>query len=475
MKETHFTKGQLSCSYWKQESGVPAPLIVLLNERELSGDARVFLTEEFQQKFPCSILWVESKTGFSEWEPAKSLRTLLFELEARQPEDIDGCRMYLIGSSAAWAIGSRFPRRFAAMMALGGHCDPYAARNMKFTPVWAFGYARQVNRKLPTSPKYAAAALRSCGSQYVKYMEVSAGHDIWRECFSGENTKTILNWLFSQNRKYIFEVTYLRPGIFRIDDYFTSSAYLVCGTQKALLIDTGLGEGNLPALVHSLTTLPIEVALTHPHEDHMAHSFRFEKTWLHRWDIETMDENRAEMEKVFGRTLSPAPKPEQMYTLDNETSIDLGGGVVIEAVELGGHTPNSMIFIDRAHECIFTGDAIGSGYIALMICGKGEWRQVITHYRDELLRFQPKLPSLEGYAWYGGHFIQENGCDLDRQEDYLSGRSEYYLPISGDVVNDMIVLCGKLLSGQVPESQILDEPEHYCEYRSAGMIFRLTD
>lgn len=44
----------------------------------------------------------------------------------------------------------------------------------------------------------------------------------------------------------MFEVKYLCPGLFRIDDYFTSSAYLICGAEKALLIDTGLGEGDLP-------------------------------------------------------------------------------------------------------------------------------------------------------------------------------------------------------------------------------------
>lgn len=134
-----------------------------------------------------------------------------------------------------------------------------------------------------------------------------------------------------------------------------------------------------------------------------------------------------------------------------------------------------MVFIDRAHECVFTGDAIGSGYIALMICSRDQWRQLISHYQDELLRFQKYLPSLQNYAWYGGHFIQENGCDLNRQEDYLSGSSTYYLPISEDVVNDMALLCGRLLSGEIPESQFLNGPEHYCEFQNAGMIFRITD
>ena len=36
-------------------------------------------------------------------------------------------------------------------------------------------------------------------------------------------------------------------------------------------------------------------------------------------------------------------------------------------------------------------------------------------------------------------------------------------------------LCDKLLSGEIPEETILVNPKHYCEYKSAGMTFRLTD
>ena len=165
MNEMNYIRGEIHCRYWKQETGAPMPLLVLLSENagEQKVKPQVFLSEEFQQKFPCSVLLVESGADLNVWEPAKALRSLLFELEAEQPEVIDGCRMYLIGSSAAWTIGSRFPRRFAAVVALGGRGDPHAARSMKFTPVWAFGSTLPGDRRLPASPKYTAAALRSCG------------------------------------------------------------------------------------------------------------------------------------------------------------------------------------------------------------------------------------------------------------------------------------------------------------------------
>ena len=45
--------------------------------------------------------------------------------------------------------------------------------------------------------------------------------------------------------------------------------YLLCGTKKALLIDTGLGISNIKEVVDSLTDSPVTVVTTHVHWDHI--------------------------------------------------------------------------------------------------------------------------------------------------------------------------------------------------------------
>ena len=45
-------------------------------------------------------------------------------------------------------------------------------------------------------------------------------------------------------------------------------SYLVEGDERAVLLDTGCGLGDLKAYVESLTDKPYEVVLTHGHVDH---------------------------------------------------------------------------------------------------------------------------------------------------------------------------------------------------------------
>ena len=45
--------------------------------------------------------------------------------------------------------------------------------------------------------------------------------------------------------------------------------YLLCGRDKALLIDTGLGVANIRKIVDDLTKLPVMAVVTHAHWDHI--------------------------------------------------------------------------------------------------------------------------------------------------------------------------------------------------------------
>ena len=58
------------------------------------------------------------------------------------------------------------------------------------------------------------------------------------------------------------------PGIFHITDAMGVSFTLLTGSERALLIDTGYGLEDVAAYVRTLTSLPVDVLLTHGHHDH---------------------------------------------------------------------------------------------------------------------------------------------------------------------------------------------------------------
>lgn len=55
---------------------------------------------------------------------------------------------------------------------------------------------------------------------------------------------------------------------FRIEEMGVCNAYLLLGSKEALLIDSGVGLGDIFETVRQITALSITLALTHGHVDH---------------------------------------------------------------------------------------------------------------------------------------------------------------------------------------------------------------
>ncbi len=66
--------------------------------------------------------------------------------------------------------------------------------------------------------------------------------------------------------------------------------YLLCGGEKALLIDTCFGYRGFAETVKSLTGLPVVVANTHAHLDHIGGNHFFDELWYHEADKDIFPE-----------------------------------------------------------------------------------------------------------------------------------------------------------------------------------------
>ena len=68
--------------------------------------------------------------------------------------------------------------------------------------------------------------------------------------------------------------------------------YLLAGSEKALLIDTGYGTIPLGEIVSSLTSLPVTVLCTHGHFDHIGGLGFFSTALMHRADRDLYHQHR---------------------------------------------------------------------------------------------------------------------------------------------------------------------------------------
>lgn len=147
------------------------------------------------------------------------------------------------------------------------------------------------------------------------------------------------------------------PGVRMIRDSENDKMYLTCGNTKCLLIDSGLGRGNLKDYISQFTHgLPIVAFFTHNHGDHIGQADQFVRD-----SSEYIGEpDRAGLE----RTLRSHGIPDDVIAKNvisahDGDRIDIGGrSFVMYAAP--GHTPGSMVILDEQNGNLFTGDAFGN-------------------------------------------------------------------------------------------------------------------
>jgi glyoxylase-like metal-dependent hydrolase (beta-lactamase superfamily II) len=179
-----------------------------------------------------------------------------------------------------------------------------------------------------------------------------------------------------------FEVYRIRPGVFAIYEPHQGEeviSYLVTGSKRALLFDTGMGIGNIQKTAAELTPLPVSVLNSHTHNDHVGDNWRF--TDVYAMDTAFTRENakgsaadaQAELapDQICGSLpagfdpKSYSTKPFQVaHWLHDGDKIDLGGRI-LEVRAAPGHTPDSIALLDADNGLLFTGDTYYPGPIFL--------------------------------------------------------------------------------------------------------------
>ena len=168
------------------------------------------------------------------------------------------------------------------------------------------------------------------------------------------------------------------------------SPALIVGAERAMLIDTGLGNVDMTEQVRRVTDKPIMLVLSHAHSDHMGGIGQFEDIYLHPADIPRakafaashlvdeaepplpqqafvanckaqFDANPDNLFVIPGGVLPDRYAVHRFHPLKPDQVIDLGGRQV-QILEERGHTAGEIAVLDFQSRILFAGDGLSSRF-----------------------------------------------------------------------------------------------------------------
>lgn len=171
-----------------------------------------------------------------------------------------------------------------------------------------------------------------------------------------------------------FSVYKLEPDLYAIYEpkhFQEVISYLMIGKDRSLLLDTGMGIGNIKKVVDSLYSGDLIVVNTHSHFDHIGgnHQFPLVHILNHESAIGRMKNglpyDMVEKNLVGDSTILPYPEgfvPEEYHiepcnfkTIEDGHVFDLGNKK-LQVLATPGHSPDSIMLFDDQNKRIFTGD-----------------------------------------------------------------------------------------------------------------------
>ncbi|MFA5449375.1 MAG: MBL fold metallo-hydrolase [Clostridia bacterium] len=173
------------------------------------------------------------------------------------------------------------------------------------------------------------------------------------------------------DRRTDHRISEITNGVYLINEFDGTNCYLVVGSERALLIDTGVGYGDLLGAVRKITDLPLEVVLTHGHIDHAGGHGQFESMYMHPDDdirflkflitkrIRRLSV-RFSLAKKLGITKKDVIKRQYKFSFKNlyEGQVFELGGKTIRVRVMPGHSKGSVVFLAEEDKLMFTGDNV---------------------------------------------------------------------------------------------------------------------
>lgn len=170
-----------------------------------------------------------------------------------------------------------------------------------------------------------------------------------------------------------FEVRAPEPGVFTIVEPLHSEevkSNLIVGDERAMLIDTGMGVGDIRGVVEGLTDVPVFVVNSHAHWDHIGGNWRFDEIWIHEAEAERLPQGvgnerlrrafapehlSGPLPATFDLSTATIPPSHPNGVLQGGEAFNLGGRT-LEVIHCPGHSPGGIALFDSDSGVLFSTD-----------------------------------------------------------------------------------------------------------------------
>jgi glyoxylase-like metal-dependent hydrolase (beta-lactamase superfamily II) len=240
------------------------------------------------------------------------------------------------------------------------------------------------------------------------------------------------------------------------------SSFLILGSERTLLFDTGMGIGNIHNLVEGLTELEVVVLNSHSHFDHIGDDWRFPA--IHFFDdgygvnvltqgYSSWDLRFDRSQELFSRPLPPGftaeeysippVKSERIIRVQDGHRFDLGNRQ-LRVIHTPGHSQDHISLLDQENHVLFPGDIFG------------EW--MLGFFDERLPKFGKSNP-------------KEYADSLDKLARLAPGL-DYLYPSHGDPLADPgeLITVSAAFTSVLSGDQKPDQEEFYGDTRKVYSI-----
>ena len=138
-----------------------------------------------------------------------------------------------------------------------------------------------------------------------------------------------------------YQIIQMNRNTWRVEDHGVRF-FLLTGTERALLIDSGMQVHHAREIAETLTTLPLSLLNTHADIDHIGSNEEFASFYMHPAE-----------EPQYRRS----GKPGTILPIEDGDVLDLGGRE-LRIVHLPGHTAGSVAVLDVQNRALISGDLV---------------------------------------------------------------------------------------------------------------------